>query len=120
MDCDLILITYESDHFPRTYFESLSHSKHSQQALSAQIFHHVCLICSMMSESDSESLLGTSELMLTHHPLSVALQGLSLAERWVIEAPGRRSKESNPRSPNSGLSVHQTPEYACEVTARRQ
>lgn len=79
----------------------------------------VCVICCMMSELDSGSLSGTSELVLAHHPLPAALRGLSPAEWWVIERRGRRSKASNPWSPHGGLSVHQTPECTCEVTARR-
>lgn len=43
----------------------------------------------MVSELDSESLLGTSELMLTCHPLSAALQGLS--SRWMMG--NRESRE---------------------------
>lgn len=119
LDGGLIICLLRAATFLWRKSNSPSRSKHSQQALSAQIFLSVCLISSMTSESDSGSLSGTSELMLTHHPLSVAPRGLSLAERWVIETPGRRSKPSNPRSPNSGLGVHQAPEHACEVTARR-
>lgn len=62
------------------HFDSLSNYKHSQQALSMHIFLCVCVICSMMSDLDSESLLGKSELMLTHNLLPAALRGLSPAE----------------------------------------
>lgn len=114
-------ISYQSYHLRLTYFDSLTYFqlKHSQQVLSMHISLHVCVICYMMSELDGESLLGTSELVLTHHPLPAALQGLSPAEWWVIESCGRRSKASNPWSPHGGLNVHQTYEHACKVTAGR-
>ena len=88
MDCDLIIFPIGVSIFLWQRLDPLSCScsatyfqpKHLQQPLSVHIFLRVCVICCMMLELDSEPLLGTSELLLTHLPLAAALRGLSQAE----------------------------------------
>lgn len=112
-------ISYQGYHLLWIYFDSHTYLQLKHSQLSLYISLHVYVICYKMSELDGESLLGTSEPVLTHHPLPAALRGLSPAEWWVIESRGRRSKASNPWSPHGGLSVHQTYEHACKETAGR-